>query len=166
MRVAQVLLCCCLRRPKDARPGDEDGGYAARMEREQAPPAPALAPRSPAPAPADAGTPRGRRMYTHVGTDKPDELPPKLAAALGVPVRTEPRGTYPPPFAPSYDAAAPPPRSLVRLLATLHHLGTLHLLCTYLRMHVADAASPAVCQVSKMSANAARSEDGDLTRKM
>ena len=40
-----------------------------------------------------------------------EELPPRLAAALGVTVRTgSPRPQYAPPFAPVYDTVVPPPR--------------------------------------------------------
>jgi hypothetical protein len=41
-----------------------------------------------------------------------EELPPRLAAALGVTVRTgSPRQQYAPPFAPVYDSVVPPARA-------------------------------------------------------
>jgi hypothetical protein len=159
-----VLLLCCMRSRQTAHDEEKERGFAERCEREQGPlklaaPQRSAPPPAAAAAPSEAGTPRSRRIYTHVGEERADELPPKLAAALGVPVRKEQRGTYPPPFAPCYDTAAPPPRGVVRWVSDRAHHCALLL--------VADAALPcAVRRMSKVSPTTPRSDDGELSRKM
>jgi hypothetical protein len=121
-RAPQCMLCCCYQpRGRAAARGKayeyddgEDGPVAVYARRMADAEAPQLR-EQPQQAAPQAPSPRyaSERMHTHLGEDAP-ELPPKLAAALGVSPRSAPpAGAYqPPPFAPSYDAAAPPPRAV------------------------------------------------------
>ena len=120
--IACIVMACmlCARRQRV----DDDSAYhhdkeAQPVKQAQARPPPLMAPPM-AGAPGVVRTNRYDMDLDGNGAARPpaqqllpaEELPPRLAAALGVTVRTgSPRQQYAPPFAPVYDSVVPPPRA-------------------------------------------------------